>query len=554
MKAEKIIPSVLLILIFSGCGNRYTQNETILKAESLLFNYPDSAFNLLNSIKNPEKLSKADYAAWCLHFTHAQYKLYLDIKSDSLIKFAANYYSNSKLKLYSGTAYYLWGCISDINNMPKKAMFAFKKADDFLLNTTEYNLIGLVKYRIGYLLLADEYLGESEQYIDQSIQFFKLAKNNKYLYYAYRTRAEILYLQNCSLSEINLTIDQSEKLSLSAKDSLFYFNIQTFRGKVLLDSDPSLSKRFLLNAFRGLPNERKSISALLSYAYSKLNMPDSALYYTRFYTINKSDKNSQFLQMVANAYVANCKGNKDSAFIYFEKAYNLREKTYKDNIKEQLVRIDKQYDLSKKEAEKAKLEIQNQKNIILIAFLSIMILAILLILLFITNLNKKRQGQLIIEKQKLEFEIKAKQVENDKNLKILLTELQNKIDNTLHFKRIQSNLAKVEKKEEFIAEITRQSVLNNIERQFYIYEADKLFDGRIMNLKSDFPQLTDSDLIVISLICIGIDITNSILLLDYANINTMYIRRNRIKKHLGLDTTIDLDKWLRSKIIGNLND
>ena len=156
---------------------------------------------------------------------------------------------------------------------------------------------------------------------------------------------------------------------------------------------------------------------------------------------------------------------------------------------------------------------------------------------------------MIIEKQQLEFEIKTKEFENDKKLKILLSNLQNKIDNTLHYKKLQLNLSKTDKNEEFIADITRQAVLTDKEWQFYIDEANELFSGNIAKLKLEFPQLTNADLIVVSLICIGIDITNSILLLDYANINTMYIRRNRIKKHLGLDNSTDLEKWLRNYVI-----
>jgi hypothetical protein len=326
-------------------------------------------------------------------------------------------------------------------------------------------------------------------------------------------------------------------------------NILVFKGKILLESNPSLSKIYLLKALKNLPNEKRTISALLAYAYSKLNMPDSSRYYNQFYNVNKSNLNSLFLKKVADAYLANCEGKSDSAFMYFENAYNLREKIYKENIKEQLIRIDKQYDLSKKDAEKAKLEIQNQKNIILIAFLSITVLAVLLILLFITNINKKRQAAFIIEKQQLELEIKTKQVENDKKLKILHANLQNKIDNTLQFKKLQTNISKVERKEEFIADITRQSVLTNVEWQFYIYEANELFEGKILKLREQYPQLTDADMNVIALICLGIDIGNSIILLDYSSFNTMYMRRMRIKNHLGIDKNTDLERWLKEFVV-----
>lgn len=546
---SNIITYLLIIVFCVSCKHKYTNNETILKAEILLQNYPDSAYKLLNTINNLNKLSSADYAAWCLHFTHAQYKLYLDIKSDSLIRFAVNYYDNTNIEKYSGTSYYLLGCIHEMNNRKKDAMYCFKKADDILKKTNNYLTKGIVNQKIGYLFLLDEYYSEAEVYFRKAIYNYYKSGNKKYIYNCYKNIAELQLRSGVSLDKILEIIKKSESIALQSNDLTFYYNMLFFEATVLIDSNTKRSKDLLLISYHKSPENRSNISPFLTYAYSKLKMADSARYYRNFTKLNLNEDRSKSLIQITNAYLANCERKFDSAFVFFEKAYYIREHIYRQNIQEQLIHIDRQYDLSKKEAEKAKLEIKNQKNVILIAFLSIMILAVLLILVFITNLNKKRQAELIIEKQQLEFEVKTKQVENDKKLKILLLHLQNKIDNTLHFKRIQSNLAKVEKKEEFIAEITRQSVLNNIERQFYIYEADKLFDGRIMNLKSDFPQLTDSDLIVISLICIGIDITNSILLLDYANINTMYIRRNRIKKHLGLDKSTDLEKWLRKQVV-----
>ena len=68
---KQIFLLMILFLFLSACGKHYTQNSIILKAESLLNGHPDSAYNLLKSISNPQYLSKTDYAAWCLHYTYA---------------------------------------------------------------------------------------------------------------------------------------------------------------------------------------------------------------------------------------------------------------------------------------------------------------------------------------------------------------------------------------------------------------------------------------------------------------------------------------------------
>ena len=103
------------------------------------------------------------------------------------------------------------------------------------------------------------------------------------------------------------------------------------------------------------------------------------------------------------------------------------------------------------------------------------------------------------------------------------------------------------KKEDFLNEITLQSVISVKERQFYIDEVDNLFYKRIKRLQDKIIDLTSSDLIVISLICLDIDITDCCSLLD-VELNTMYIRRKRIKKHIGLSKDDDLEDWINENI------
>jgi hypothetical protein len=550
MHLNKIYYFIVFLLFLISCKPSYTKNPLILKAESLLFSSPDSAYRILTSIKNPENLSKADYAAWCLHYTHAQYKLYYDIKSDSLIKQAVEYYEQSNLMEYSGLAYYLSGCIYDLNNNSKQSLYSYKKANDKLEKTQDLNTKGLVLYRVGNLYLKDDYLKESEIYIDEAIQVFKKSLNFKYLSYSYRTKAEIVYRQGLPVASIISTIDSCNYYATKTNDKNLINDIHAFKGKVLLQTNPLEAKINLLKAFNGLPFDRKSSASLLAYAYSKLNMPDSARFYTNYNTNNQLDNNSKFLQNVANAYVSKCEGKPDSAFLFFEDAYNLREKIYKQNIKEQLIRIDKQYDLSKKEAERAKLEIENREKIIVISILSVLILVGLLIHLQVRNRNKLKQKHLLLEQQTLKHELENKKHENSQNIALLQANILNKIENTLKFKRLQIGLINKGKLDEFQNEITQQSIISESDLNLYMHEADKLFNNNISKLKTEFPQLTNIDLIVISLICLGMDLNNCCILLAIS-LNTLYARRKRIKAHLCIDKNVNLDQWLVSKIVNN---
>ncbi len=130
---------------------------------------------------------------------------------------------------------------------------------------------------------------------------------------------------------------------------------------------------------------------------------------------------------------------------------------------------------------------------------------------------------------------------------MLQARIHNKIENTLKFKRLNNGLARKEKIDDFVNEITQQAVVSEKELHFYMNEADKLYGNKISALKKEFPELTFSDLIVISLISLGIDFNNCCILLDIS-LNTLYTRRKRIKKHLGIDKSIELESWITDKI------
>ena len=62
------------------------------------------------------------------------------------------------------------------------------------------------------------------------------------------------------------------------------------------------------------------------------------------------------------------------------------------------------------------------------------------------------------------------------------------------------------------------------------------------------PQLTQPDLIVITLISLQINITDSCILLSI-NQNTMYVRRIRITKHIGLKSVTELENWVFQNVV-----
>ena len=543
MNYLKFLLSVLVCLLLASCKPHYTDNETILEAESLLYTAPDSAYRLLLSIKHPENLPKADYAAWCLNYTHVQYKLYMHIKSDSIINIAIDYYSKKDLPQYSGTGYYLAGCIAVQFNQNKKAMLAFKQAENLLKTTKEDNLKGLVNFNIGAAYFRDDLSNLSLHYYEESFKYFKRAKNRRYQAYAYRAISDIYCKMDYPFEKVIYYTDIAIQLSKEVGDSINYYNNIVRKGELLSERDYSKSKEFLLKGYRSLPTQKSECAAFLSTTYSKLNQLDSARYYLNVALKDTLTLNQTLVNSIAGAYVAKGEGNHNMAFHYLVKAYNTRDTITQKSMLNQLYRIDKQYDLVQKEKENAELKIANQRNAIIITVLTIVVLVVLLILSLIRIRHKQKQAAYEIEKQRLEFEVTKTKIENEQKRKLLLAKLKNKIENTLQFNRLKKGWLQQDKHDGFIVEITKQAIIAEEEWQYYIDEVNHLFDGRTTSLQTKFTALTPNDLIVISLICLDVDIPNCCSLLDMSS-NTIYNRRKLIKGRVGIDKDIDLEEWI----------
>lgn len=534
---------ILIILFFVSCQPHYTRNEVILKAEKLMDTSPDSAYNLLSAIPNPQKLSSADYAAWCLHYSLASYKLQKKFTSDSTIRISVNYYKNSKLKKQSGTAFYLLGCVLELLQKDTVAMEAYKEAEKALATTNENKLKGLVQFSLGYICMQDEMYSNSLSYFRNSLKFFNLSGDKKYKAYAYRDMSIMYYKLNSPLDTVLYYSNKALQLSKKTGDSINYYYILANQGELLYNKDYTRSKECLLKGFYFFPMQRYYYGAYLAYIYSKLNKIDLANYYLKISLLDAHNSPYKIIGLQAAAIIAHQQNDYKKAYYFLEKSYVFRDSIFQHNMTSQLHIIDKQYDLTQKKIENAALSIANQTKIIWIALLAVGFLIILVLFLVIRNKSKQKQADDEMEKQRLKFDKKTTEIQNRQKRELLLVKTQNKIENTLAFNKLNINLMTEGKKKKFLEEITKQSTLSQKDWPAFIKEVDNLFESRISKLKKKFTELTETDCVVIALICLKINIPNSCLLLNMTK-NTIYNRRKTIKERIELNADTDLEKWL----------
>jgi len=544
----KYIWSILLIVFFCSCQSHYTQNKTILEAEKLLETKPDSAYFLLSSIRQPEKLSKADYSAWCLQYTYAQFKLQKEIKSDSLLQKAVKYYEKANLPKYRGTSYYLLGYFYSLQNKNREALFYFKEAEKTLKGTTENNLNGLVAFHIGSICSLDELYNHSLAYFNKSVTYFHRANNRKYEAYAYREISDMYYQLHKPFDSIMYYSNIALKLAAKSNDTINFYCIMVRQGELIYDKDYFRSKEYILRGYDYFPQNKPYNAAYLAYVYSKLDKQDSAKYYLNISLADTANTHYKIIGLHAAALIAKNGNDYKKAYLFLERSYLFRDSTFQQNIRSQLYRIDKQYDSAQKERENAALKIASKTQTIWITFLAIAILAVLVVLLLIINRQKRKDAKNKFEKQQIQFDAETAQMRNLQKQDILRVKLLENIANTLEFNNLKKTYQQTEKQTEFYAQLAKQAMLSIEVWQYYIDQVNYIYDNRNDELRIKYTELSKTDLIVIALICLKVPIQESLILLNMSK-NTMYVRRKTIKKRLYLAPEVDLETWL----LGNIN-
>ena len=86
---RQIIYAIIIlysILIISGCNGNKTTNKLmpeLEQAEKVMFDHPDSALHLLESMEIPSsQTDKENHALWCLLTSQAKVKQLMKISSD----------------------------------------------------------------------------------------------------------------------------------------------------------------------------------------------------------------------------------------------------------------------------------------------------------------------------------------------------------------------------------------------------------------------------------------------------------------------------------------
>ena len=207
------ILSLLVVLPFAGCHHGEDTATILAEAEALVYEYPDSARQMLESIPFPEQLTGKEQADYALLLTQARSRCRITATSDSLIQVAIRYYQQSHDNGRKAHSYlYLADVYMDMQKYTE-AIAPLKQAEEVMEDAPSYiqsliygNLIFLNRHSGNHQLAFGYY---------QKTQSINLAHNYQEWYISNLVNILNLPIQEVQDS-ISTYVKDLEKALLSA--------------------------------------------------------------------------------------------------------------------------------------------------------------------------------------------------------------------------------------------------------------------------------------------------------------------------------------------------
>ncbi|WP_456086512.1 tetratricopeptide repeat protein [Parabacteroides sp.] len=198
--------ATVLLLFMCACSD-HPQAPTLLEAEKIIEERPDSALAILTKIENINQLSEKDHATYCLLLTQAQDLNYITHTSDSLIKIAAKYFEKSKDMHKASLSYYYMGRVNADLYDALKAQEYYLKALEVGEKTKDYHLLARICNNLGTL------------YNYQDIYDMALPIQKKALYYLEQETK----LDSANISFVLRNIARTYVQTQQKDSAIFYF-------------------------------------------------------------------------------------------------------------------------------------------------------------------------------------------------------------------------------------------------------------------------------------------------------------------------------------------
>ena len=545
-------------------------NASLLQIEQLMYERPDSAWKILQHMPPILQLRKEEQALHALLFTQAQYKNYIPVKSDSLLRIAEAYYRTSNDSLHKAwTLFYLAQYYRD-SDEKEKALSYFQQANIASRNIENNQFKFLLNLHWAGLLT-------NEDAYEKGIEKYQTA--NRYAILLKDTLKQInLYGKwgwCCLLKEEDERADSlfnvGLTLSATTKDRIYdkyLLNRLSLTARERKDYKRALE---LVNRSLSLAKDSTELYPLWNNKGEillEMNQYDSAHFYlskdTRDY--DPYFKATHYLNW--SIYEEKIK-NLPKALEYSKRYAELLDTIYQERLDSKVANLQHKYDYSLIQSENKLLKIKRQRLYISLTAICMAVLTVAVIFFYKRREEKRKLAEQMRSKDDLMKEMRLQLQEKTIDLHAAqekIIEKETALDKELS-QREKMRSEYSSKEAAMRKEILRHSeIIRKMEQLNKMSQQDKIQSRSVVlsdeeqdnlaeivnicynnftdRLWKKFPILTKADISLCCLIKIGISNSNMLYLLDTSKV-ALKKRKNRLKHDkMGMDENDSLDEFI----------
>ena len=550
----KIYPWLIIsICIIISCNRQLIEeNEKwMIHAERLLKEYPDSALVFLDSV-SIESLNKTQSADYMLLYLQVKDRLAMDITNDTTILSLMDQVILQDDPEKTANAFFYAAKILESDNKGCRAMELYLTALKYAGQTNNDILKGRIQNRIGYLNFDRGWHDEALKWYRKALTSYHSAGGhsdketqvlitigNVFLHQNQTDSVKYYYEKALALSQNPLNTEM---------EALAYKNIGLLYSKL---NHNTFAKSCLEKAAAIVDNKddktKAQIFMMLSDVYNKTDLTDSAKHYLELAQVLLREYNDLDLSAGLSGLfymIEKKKGKYAAALKYLEQYIHLLSAIEKKNDKQELLELQRKYDMDTVRYKYQKTKIQ-WLTITLILSMSLLVLAI--IFYFVRQKNIRNKGALEKAEKKLAF-IQDKcnnyaikeNVWQDASLEKVgimreIMELDKYVKNN---KRYNQKL--ISKVDEIISKFNLQTFLRAIE---------EMNPGIIDKIRNKYPGLDEQEIYICCLCCLDFK-NEGISLLMNKKMNTIQQRKTEIRRKIGIQHHGNIKEFLMDNLAG----
>ena len=546
-----------LALLLVGCHSDPRQVELVDRAEALIDSLPEVALSLLDSVDS-HRLLRADNARYALLLTQARDKNYIDTANDSLINIAVSYYAHSRNLRYRGMAYYYMAVVYYNSGRYAESVESLVKAEDSLLQTTEYATTALVYSLLSEIYIEQNRLPEAIKLKRKALCYYEQAGNWRNITFAHLRLSAlkmILFPPDSARRELDLAYDIASNLN----DEELLFTVENYRASFYdYINEYDRAQATLYNAYVLYPAHKPNADdyLLMSRIYYNTGQPDSALYILDNYYAplcqTHSDRETLCL-FCSDIY----KSMQDYTKAY-EYLFEYTRSLAKSGLMEQnksIQELETKYRNQQLKQETHSLKSRSK-------FLSIILTLSILLLLLLVVLQRRQQQMRQLQYNQLhestqqniariqqQYELVKSKLDTQSAQKVLYNNaLKGRID---MLSTLLDLTDMYESRQNDFYEKCRSycDVCNKNEKSFVkdIRDIASIYcNNFVEKLQTRFTTLSDEEINLCCLLLMGFDINHIRILFNHNQIQSTYSKKTRLRKKLGLKAKEDTKEFLLS--------